>query len=380
MPNINDIVQIAEAMEKSPIAVVPERCVKVRNRNASCRKCIDVCQVNAIEVHANEFSLDASLCMACGACATVCPTEALAPVAPADADLAYASAEASSANDGISVFACARMASKHVADPTRFAEVPCLARMEESLLLSLASHGATGVVLVDGNCQTCKYRACDAIIAETVSQANRLLEAHGSDVRVERASEFPADLVVEDAQGMYGSTRRGFFSEAAGSAKETVVSAARTTIEQELGYGDKRSIAERLRASDAGDIVQFPMPRHEVAINALDAMGAPSSGTIGTRLFGTVDIDVERCNSCGMCAVFCPTGALRRDPAEKPLAPLKYLEFSASECVQCGLCVDVCWKDALTLSGDVPAEELYDFEPRTFHMKGVQRKHGVFNV
>lgn len=33
---------------------------------------------------------------------------------------------------------------------------------------------------------------------------------------------------------------------------------------------------------------------------------------IDTRLFGSVHVDAEACSSCGMCAVFCPTGALKK--------------------------------------------------------------------
>lgn len=381
MPSINDIVQIAEAMEKSPVAVVPERCVSVRNRNAKCRKCIDVCQVGAIEIFANEFNLNATACMACGACTSVCPTEALVPVSPSDADLAKAAAEAAAANEGVAVFACARMAAKRAADPSLFAEVPCLARLDESLVLSLVSHGALRVIFVDGDCSSCKYGACDAVIGATIQETDVLLETHGSPVRVERMSAFPEEMLVENAQDKYGATRRGFFSEAAGAAKDTVATAARTTIERELGYSaDKASVGERLRVSETGEMPQFAMPRHEVAINALDALGGPVVDSIDSRLFGTVDIDIDRCNACNMCAVFCPSGALRRDPAEKALAALKYLEFSAADCVQCGLCADVCWKKALTVSSDVSADELYDFEPRTFYMKGVRRRKKPFGA
>ena len=37
MPSVNDIANVAEALQKSPIAVLRDRCVVVRNRNAQPR-------------------------------------------------------------------------------------------------------------------------------------------------------------------------------------------------------------------------------------------------------------------------------------------------------------------------------------------------------
>lgn len=374
MPNINDIMTVAEALEKSPVIVVRDRCVAVRNRNATCRKCVQACQVDAIDVVGNDIHLDAGACMACGACTAVCPTEALVSVKPLDADLSQASAEAAAANDGQAVFACARISSKRIADPQRYAEVPCLARLDESVIVSLVAHGAGEVLLVDGDCATCKYRACVPFIEATVLYANELIAAQGSEARVRRVSEFPEALHLESTEGVFGSTRRGFFADAATMAKETAMTAAKTTIEQELGYSTSEpSIGERLRVSAAGTMPQLSMARHDVTINAMDMIGPPCVESIDTRRFGSVSIDAQKCNACGMCAVFCPTGALVRDEAEKPNAPLRYLEFSACDCVQCGLCADVCWKGALTLSGKVSTDELFDFEPVHFDLTNAAR-------
>ena len=375
MANINDIARVAEALEKSPVAVVGDRCVAVRNRNATCRKCVDVCQVDAIQVSANEIHLDAGSCMACGACTNVCPTEALIPIQPSDADLSEGAAQAASKLEGHAVFACARISSKHLADPALYAEVPCLARIDESILLSLVSHGVSRVTLVDGTCQTCKYRANVPCIDATALYADAMLAAHGSDVRVQRSSAFPDETLVESAEGLFGTTRRGFFSEAADAAKETALVAARTTIEQELGYAApaEAKIGERLRVTADGSMPRISMPRHDVTINAMDLIGAPVVSELESRRFGSVSIDLTKCNACGMCAVFCSTGALKRDVPQKTSDPLQYIEHSASECVQCGLCRDVCWKGALTLSAKVSTEQLFDFEPVVFDMKGANR-------
>ena len=146
-------------MEDKAVVPAPKRCVAVRNRNASCRKCIDACPADAISVHNNVLSVDHKACVACGACTVVCPTEALIPIRPADEAFEQAAAEAMAALDGRAVIACARIASKGLADPHKFAEAPCLARVDESLLLGLAAVGAKDIVLVDGCCKTCRFRA-----------------------------------------------------------------------------------------------------------------------------------------------------------------------------------------------------------------------------
>ena len=367
MPTLDNIMQVAEALEKSPILVVADRCVAVRNRKASCRRCVRSCPADAISVIANMVEINASACIACGACCAACPTEALVPLKPTDSDVRSSAIDSIPRNDGCAVIACARIASKRQTDPARFAEVPCLSRIDEILLIDLVAQGANSILLVDGNCATCKNQVCldAAIIA--VEQAHDLLTVHGNDIEIESVTGFPEDMREEDAAGMYGSSRRGFFSDALVVAKDTAKTAAKATIENELGYKiDERSIAERLRVGPDGRMPQLTVKRHETALNALDRIGQPGSGAIESRLFGSISINTAKCNICGMCVTFCPTGALKRDRAKKPSDRIRYFEFSAADCIQCGLCKDVCWKCAIQITNEVDVAELYDFEPTVF--------------
>ena len=374
MPNVNDIATIAEALERQPVLVLKDRCVAVRNRNATCRACVQACPFNALDVSANEVNYNALDCVGCGACVAACPTEALVSTVAPDAALAEAASNANRNAEGLAVVACARISSKRLADPEKYAEVPCLARIDEALLVELAAHAET-VVAVDGNCQTCKYRDCVAGVDETLFQAHLLVEASGGSCDIQRRSAFPDEILVEDATGRFGSTRRGFFSEAVGAAKETAMTAAQATLEQELGIKvHEAAIGERLRVTSSGALPTIAVPRHERLLNAFDALGEPEGERLESRRFACLSINAEKCNSCGMCAVFCPTGALKRDEAEKASDPIKYIEFSAAECINCGLCKDVCWKEALELEQGVSIEQLYDFEPRRFDLPRAQMK------
>ncbi len=379
MPNLADIVEMAESLESKAVYIAADRCVAVRNRHSSCRKCVDACLADAVTVKNNKLEIDAGACVACGACTAVCPTEALIPLDPLDADLSAGIASAVTACEGVAVFACARMEARHVGDPDKYAVVPCLARMEESVLLALAARGVQDIVLVDGTCKTCKYRACVPGIDATVASANTLLAAQGSDVRVRRASEFPEVALSRDANKTYGAARRGFFTQAGGTAKSAAKTAAEKTLAKMLGGSEKKeqTLRERLRMSDKGTLAQFSAERRMRVLDSMDALGQSVVPEIETRLFGNVEIDLEKCSSCLMCTVFCPTGAIRKSEDVPEDGKGNLLEFSAADCVQCNLCADACLKKCLTVSPVVSTQELFDFEPRIIQLPEPPARPGL---
>ena len=61
------------------------------------------------------------------------------------------------------------------------------------------------------------------------------------------------------------------------------------------------------------------------------------------RMRGHVEIRVEDCISCGLCARSCPPGALQVDRAAGTWTINRF------DCVQCGNCVNVCPKKCLAI-------------------------------
>jgi len=65
----------------------------------------------------------------------------------------------------------------------------------------------------------------------------------------------------------------------------------------------------------------------------------PREWTERTR--GRIDIEIENCIFCGICARKCPTDALVVDKVAKSWA------IARMGCIQCSCCVEVCPKDCL---------------------------------
>ena len=90
MPNLNDIMEMMDALETKAIITIPTFCVAVRNRHSSCRKCVDACLADAITI---EKGKDHPTCSAylrsiperfhprygCGKCQVAVPCERTAP-------------------------------------------------------------------------------------------------------------------------------------------------------------------------------------------------------------------------------------------------------------------------------------------------------------
>ena len=62
------------------------------------------------------------------------------------------------------------------------------------------------------------------------------------------------------------------------------------------------------------------------------------------RMRGHIEIDIENCISCGICARSCPPGALTVDRAAGTWTIQRF------DCVQCGNCVNVCPKKCLKMA------------------------------
>ena len=384
---MDNILGLFEKLESQSLAVQPSRCVVVRNRNASCRRCAEACPTGAILVEGNDLAVAPERCVGCGTCATVCPTAALESKKPDDKELLRAAVAAMQANDGAAVIMDAAMqeAAEGKYDPAKVVVVKSLGRVDESLIAVLAAGGATSVALVagpaegsvagagsgEGTTAEGNAEATEAAeIAETVGAAPDraaqlvrdtavlLLETWGSDVSVKLTTKLPRS-VRRSEPAEFDTGRRGFFSSMRDEARAAAAITAEHVVREKLGAEEPEE-PKFAKVSDDGTLPHFLPERRGRLLLALSNLREPEDIMIDTRLFGHVIIDGEKCTSCQMCATFCPTEAIRKfgDAAAAETGKPFGIDHYTGRCVQCHCCEDICPTGALTLSTDVFATDV----------------------
>lgn len=357
---MDNILGLFEKLESQSLAVQPSRCVVVRNRNASCRRCAEACPAGAILVEGNDLAVAPERCVGCGTCATVCPTAALESKKPDDKELLRAAVAAMQVNDGAAVIMDAAMqaAAEGKYDPAKVAAVKSLGRVDESLIAVLAAGGATSIVLEAGPVEDASA-ASDRTAQLVCDTAALLLETWGSDVSVKLTSKLPRSVRrTEPAE--FDTGRRGFFSSVRDEARAAAAITAEHVVREKLGAEEPEE-PKFAKVAEDGTLPHFLPKRRGRLLLALSNLGSPEDVMIDTRLFGHVIIDGEKCTSCQMCATFCPTEAIRKfgDAATaaetgKPFG----IDHYTGRCVQCHCCEDICPTGALTLSTDVFATDV----------------------
>lgn len=403
-----DEIAAMRTLASAGLSVHPERCVRLRNRHASCHRCADACTSGAIALEGNAWKLNPRECVACGTCATVCPTCALEACHPRDGELLRAALKSAKLMDGCAVFACsaacdAASCAKCADDdaeaaagalklpfvPGAVAEVTCLSRLDETTLFTLFSREIKKVRAVHADCASCaRSQGCQSIrlVAETVQA---LSAAWGIHVDYERTSEFPAGVFLASAdahsKGRFKAEHDSLEAayalshataeDAAGTAGAALKGAA-----EGIGKDSDGADGSSIRLSSSGHVqvelnpahVQkdgtlphFVPARRQKLLDALAALGQPSKQIVDTRLWGHVIIDFSRCKSCKMCAVFCPTGALcKYDDQQGSMG----IEHYVAECVHCCLCQDICPGQAIACVTAVPAQQLACGETERYEM------------
>lgn len=357
---MDNILGLFEKLESQSLAVQPSRCVVVRNRNASCRRCAEACPTGAIRVEGNDLAVAPEHCVGCGTCATVCPTAALESKKPDDKELLRAAVAAMQANDGAAVIMDAAMqaVAEGKYDPAKVVVVKSLGRVDESLIAVLAAGGATSIVLVAGPVEDASA-ASDRTAQLVCDTAALLLETWGSDVSVKLTSKLPRSVRrTEPAE--FDTGRRGFFSSVRDEARAAAAITAEHVVREKLGAEEPEE-PKFAKVAEDGTLPHFLPERRGRLLLALSNLGSPEDVMIDTRLFGHVIIDGEKCTSCQMCATFCPTEAIHKfgDAATaaetgKPFG----IDHYTGRCVQCHCCEDICPTGALTLSTDVFATDV----------------------
>lgn len=350
MPSAKNIFGLLEQLQSADITVHQNRCAVVRNRNAKCMKCAEVCTSGCISYDDNELIIQPDKCIGCGTCATVCPTCALEAHHPNDAELLHACIQAMRASDGEVIIACEQLleAAAGLYDPERVVGVTCLGRVEESLIVTLAVAGAAHVTLVEGRCAECEHITGLRMAERVRDTANTILETWNSDVRVDVSEKLPRIARLSGHKG-YDAEKRQLFADLGGEAKNAAGATADYAVKEALGIEDVPE-PKYQKVMEDGTLPHFVPDRRELLLNSLASLGEPQDVMIETRLWGHVVIEPEKCTSCQMCATFCPTGAIRKfDNDDGTLGVYHY----PGECVKCGSCRDVCPENAIELLDEV---------------------------
>ena len=367
-----NILGVLERLESPDVKVRQMRCIDVRNRNAGCHACADACTSGAISLVDGLISVDAPLCIGCGTCATVCPTSALESLNPDDAALLDRCLAAARANEGELVVQCAKAADELFGhyDEDRVVCVTCLGRIDESLVGSVATQGCESVKLVKHACEGCVHRTGAAVAEQVCASATELLEAWGHPIAIELVEGLPESL-VHDAFDPYG--------DAAGDGEPLqdeqpprqsdsaplAENGADAPVAGENPADTPRATPEKVGRD--GTLAHHLPTRRGQLLKALGTLGEPAEVTVSSRLWGTVSIDTDKCGSCRLCAVFCPTGALHKfdDRATGTFG----IDHTPANCVQCRCCERVCPQGAVSVSSEIYAPDIADGHVERFEMR-----------
>lgn len=394
MGMIETLTAMLQTMDTDRIVVHEERCVVIRNQNAQCLRCVESCTTGSLSVDAEgNIVVDPSLCIGCGTCATACPTSAIELRAPTDDELTRSLKSSIVATQGHPVIACeqALAADAHVPKEDAVVIAPCLGRIDESFLVGAAAYHASDITLVCGTCETCEHNHGGILAFDVAESASSLLAAYGVDFAIEFADDLPervVDLTAKHPGGLFGAkaskaatplesettladSRREFVLGAKDSAKEFAAAALKSEAADRGLIDEETTESERPvryhKVGKDGTLAHFVPTRRIRLYNYLKHVGSgePITDTVTSRVIGSIQIDADKCNSCRMCAIFCPTEAIAKVDEDDVFG----IRHRPSACVQCRACESICPKGAITVTNEVPTKQFIGKEALVYAMK-----------
>ncbi len=312
----------------------PAKCVRAVTKFSECALCFDACPVETISIAENSLpAFVPSVCVECGGCMGVCPGEAFSLK-----DFSATEFFFQFAGSNESLISC-RL------------NVPCIMSLSTEHLISLALVKEE-LILDIGHCGECPYKEpLYELIKGSLSEANYVLEACGSEKRVV-AKELGVEA-DESGEKAEPADRRSFLK--ALSLKGAVE--AKREFEAMVEKSDDKEKVHEIDIASLAKIRKKELPdKRKILFTALKRTPKPPIyHTIAEDEISFVSqkyIEQQSCTNCQMCYRICPTGALSSD------SNMSRIFFDAMLCIKCRACHDTCEPDAIKIQ---PVFEMSEF-------------------
>ena len=292
-----------------------KRCLRSRFNKNDCAQCLEVCERNALELNGKLPAFNPEKCTNCLQCTTVCPNDAFVPNTNFYQELHLL------LQSETVFFSC---------DKGEYGEkqitIPCIGFLSEPLLAVINAVTKEDCFIDIRRCSECvNGHSLKQLQANMQNLINKLRDKTKIRIRYlfDQKHNRPVNL-----NGERRSFLKLFSKKITDMSKEIVSSEA-----EDFNEGKNIQSKSQMKTNA---VLQY-------AISAIPGDRLAERNSILSYLF-TLSID-GNCNCCPLCSGMCPTGALKR----KRENGTKQLNFTSALCSGCGLCVNFCNKNALTL-------------------------------
>ncbi len=330
-----------------------ERCLNARHRAAGCRHCVTLCPVAALTLVDDKPVLAAEQCVKCGLCLHGCPTEVFTQPNAAERQLLRTVEQLP--RQPIVLVCALHPTPQHTTAPvtTIVQHRRCLAALSLAQLLTLSEDGERAVWLDDTPCCACPIGQAQSHLQQTVATANTLLQAFGRPAAFLLQSSQADQPTTEAANprfidsGNPPVSRRGLFT-ALGRAIHTH---DHSTLPTPASAADNQPIPVPARLPQ-----QIPAERMALQERLQQQWTPSEQGEINVTAlpFAAIQLNAANCSACGLCARFCPTGALHFTVEEAHFR----LSFQAALCLDCPVCTLACPEKAIRLGDTLSTDAL----------------------
>ncbi len=282
-------------------------CAHSRAEKPACSNCLNACPTGAITSAGDHVAIDPLICAGCGACAALCPSEAITYDAPPVSHL--------------------------------FRRIQTLAETYRKaggsnprLLVHDDAHGAEMLRLA---ARFGRGLPADVIPVEIAALAGF---GHAEMLAGLGAGFAAINILLSPTSDRDTLHREAELATAIGGPKITLHDLA-----------DPDQLSDALYDAPVMDAVATPIlaigTRRQITRTAGKAIAADTLIPLpDTAPYGAVLVDTVACTLCLSCVSLCPSGALT-DNEDMP-----QLRFQEDACLQCGLCANICPEKAITLA------------------------------